>query len=427
MKHITFTYDNKTLSGIIISEKANSKKDLELTIKLDSGYNLVVLKKDLKILTQEENKEANKQKEQAQSKVAKNTLPTIRILNTGGTIASKVDYSTGAVISSFSAHDIHTLFPELQTLANVESELVWNISSEMMRFNHWNILAKAVNQAIKDKVKGVIIGHGTDTLHMSAAALAFALENCPIPVIFVGSQRSSDRPSSDAASNLLCATKFILETHFQGVAICMHETVENDTCAILPATRTRKMHSSRRDAFRAINDKAFATISYPQLTITKHKEYPTTKNPFSLRLFNEKLKIGLCKIHPHMFSEELSVYKNFDGLVLELTGMGHAPTQATDEYNKENANIMKEICELTKKIPVCGAPQTIYGRIDMNVYTPGRELIAAGILGQGCDMTPETAFVKLAWLLSNEPKKVRELYSVSLRGEISSRIGREFE
>lgn len=411
--HIVFSYKKKELEGLVI------KIGDHITIKLDSGYNIVVPKKELTITkTTKSKKKLAPKKDHKQKK----GLP-IKILHTGGTIASKVDYSTGAVIAGFTEEDILRLFPELMDIAHITSELIGNIQSEMMRFEHWNILAHGVEKAIKEGAQGVIITHGTDIIHMSAAALAFALENVPIPVLFVGSQRSSDRPSADAASNLLSAATFIAEhgKEFQGVGLCLHEGINNDTCAIFPGLRTRKMHTSRRDAFKPINDSPFARITYPDLKIERVKQYPKASGKFIVRPFKD-VKVGILHIHPHMFVEQFCVYEQFDGVVLSLTGIGHAPTMQTDKHNAENEKIAQEIAKLAKKMPVVAAPQTIFGRIDMNVYSPGRQLIDMGVLGQGLDMTPETAFVKLAWLLSNEPKKARELYSENLRGEISQRI-----
>ncbi len=246
-----------------------------------------------------------------------------------------------------------------------------------------------------------------------------------MPVILVGSQRSSDRPSSDAVTNLLCATSFIAKEgrRFAGVGLCMHEGIANDDCVILPGTRCRKMHTSRRDAFRAINDTAYARVRYPSLATERLKDYPaTTEGKLEVKGFNEKLKVGILPCHPQMFAEELLTYEKWDGLVLELLGIGHAPTMATDPHNKEHEHIMAAIAALAKKLPIVAAPQTVYGRINMNVYSPGRQLLEAGVLGQGCDLTPETAFVKLAWLLSNYDKKdVRKLYGENLRGELSAK------
>lgn len=421
---ISFSYKGQQLAGTVINVEHG-----RLVIKLGSGYNISAAPDELKEAKElKEGTERSRQPRKAEPRAPNPSLPTIAFLHTGGTIASRVDYSTGAVTAQYTAEEVLDLYPELLAIANIESRLLANIQSEMMRFSHWNLLAEAAEEAVKKGADGVIITHGTDILHMSAAALAFSLENLPVPLLLVGSQRSSDRPSSDAVTNLLCAANFIAKEgkSFAGVAICMHEGVRNDDCVILPACRTRKMHTSRRDAFKAINDVPYARISYPSLKIERLREYPSRpEGKLELKPFDEKLRVGLLHVHPHMYAEELKAYEGFDGLVVSLLGLGHMPTMRTDEQNAENERIYAELQRLAAKMPVAGAPQTIYGRVDMDVYSPGRQLIEAGVLGQGLDMTPETAFVKLAWLLSNHKKGLRQLYAESLRGEISPRSEEE--
>ena len=216
-----------------------------------------------------------------QSKKTSNTkvktnkkLPTIAILHTGGTIASKVDYKTGGATSAFSPEEIVSLFPELLNMANIESELIAQMWSDDLRFEHFSLIAKSIEKFVKKGVDGILIGMGTDNLAVASAALAFIVESSPIPIVFVGAQRSSDRGSSDAAMNVICATKFVLEANFGGVAICMHSTSSDNSCAILPACKTYKLHTSRRDAFQVVNDSIIALIDYKTKKITwKKKDY----------------------------------------------------------------------------------------------------------------------------------------------------------
>ncbi len=425
---ISFSYKGRPMSGAVITVTHE-----RIVIKLASGYNLTAKPDELKEI--EEKKEQNEErKEEGKTKPQRRAtrtaqkpregLPRIALLHTGGTIASRVDYATGAVIAQYTAEEILSLYPELLHLAKIESRLIANMQSEMMRFAHWNLIARGVEKAVREGVDGVIVTHGTDILAISSAALSFALENLSVPVILVGSQRSSDRPSSDAVSNLLCAARFIAEEgkRFSGVGICMHEGIAKDDCVILPACRTRKMHTSRRDAFKAVNDEPYARITYPSLQVERLKEYPRpAQGTLVVKPFDEKLKVGILRAHPQMWAEELLAYEEWDGLVLELLGIGHAPTMVTDTHNSEHARIMAAIARLAGKMPVVAAPQTLYGRINMEVYSPGRQLIDAGVLGQGLDLTPETAFVKLAWLLSNCPKETKKLYGKNLRGEYSER------
>ncbi|MBU1198842.1 MAG: Glu-tRNA(Gln) amidotransferase subunit GatD [Nanoarchaeota archaeon] len=413
----------QTFQGVFIKEE----KDF-VVLKLGNGYNIGVSKRTIK--EQKSIAKPKPVKEEVKKEKQDKKLPSITILHTGGTIASKVDYSTGAVIAKFTESDILKLFPEIKELANIKSELVRNMQSEMMRFAHYNILAKAIKKEAEKGADGIIITHGTDTLHNTSAALSFAVENLGIPVMLVGSQRSSDRGSSDSAINLLAATQFIVNSDFAGVAICMHENPNDDTCLILPACKTRKMHTSRRDAFRPINALPIARVFVEKKKIDFISEHDKKdkKKKIELKLFNEKLKVGLVASHVQMFASELLAYKDFDGLVIELLGIGHMPTMKVDEFTAENDKILLAIQELAKKMPVVVAPLPIYGRVNMNVYTPGKQLIEAGVIGNYTDMTPETAFIKLAWLLSNykDKKEIAELFEKNLHGEISDRSEKEF-
>ena len=396
-------------------------------IKLSSGYNIGIDKekiKDVKIIEKRQEKEIRQEKRQI---VENKDLPKITILHVGGTIASKVDYETGAVKALFSPEDIIDMFPEIKNYANIDSKIIGNILSENIRFSHYNIIAKEIEKQIGNGADGIIITHGTDTLHYTSAALSFILENLNIPIILVGAQRSSDRPSSDSAINLINAIYFISKTDFSGVAICMHKTIDDEDAVILPACKSRKLHSSRRDAFKPVNDSIIAEVNYKKDYIKFSDEYKNkitkkdkSKKP-TLKLFDEKLKIAIIKAHPNMLLEEINNYKNFDGIIIEGTGLGHMPIEKMDDFTDENEMIFNEIKTLASKIPVVMTTQTIYGRVNMNVYSTARKLKQIGVLGDGLDMTTETAFIKLAWLISNK-MDVKENIGKNFRGEINDRI-----
>lgn len=414
---VRITAQKEVLDGILMP----SPDEKAIILKLDNGYNLGLEKKDVKEVKLLSKKNETKEPVRLKSE-PKKSLKTITILHCGGTIASKVDYETGAVKARFSPEELLEMFPELSEIANIKSKLVANIMSENMRFAHYNLVAKEVEKAIKEGTDGIIITHGTDTLHYTAAALSFALENLPVPVILVGAQRSSDRGSSDAFLNLKSAAQFIADSDFGEVAVCMHASENDDSCLILPGTKSRKVHSSRRDAFKAINSTPYAKIDDSGKAEWLNKDYVSVdkKRKLVLKLFDERLKIGILKAHPNMFAEEVKAYSKFNGLILEGTGLGHFPTEKYDEKTKEHELIFKELEKLVKKIPVVMALQTIFGAVNMNVYSPGRRLVEAGILGTGLDITTETVFIRLAWLLSNYGKEnLKELWNQNFRGEIS--------
>ncbi|MEK6899564.1 MAG: asparaginase domain-containing protein, partial [Nanoarchaeota archaeon] len=264
-----------------------------------------------------------------------------------------------------------------------------------------------------------------DNLAVAAAALSFIVEKSPVPIILVGAQRSSDRGSSDAAMNLICAAEFAVKTDFAGVAICMHGSESDTSCLILPACKTYKLHSSRRDAFKAINDTAIASVDYQNRKISfLQQDYPKRAEKLVLKPKMED-KVGLLKIHVNMFPEQFSFFKDkhYKGLIIEGTGLGHTPGQSP---NKESA-IHKKIYPAIKKLVDSGcvvvmATQCLFGSVNMNVYDKGRDLIGLGIIS-GKDMLANTAMIKLSWLLANYPKKdVQKMMGENLRGEINEKI-----
>ncbi len=404
---------DETIEGTLI------KNDDLVIVKLDSGYNLVIKKDKIKNIKSIGNKKENKQKKENIKKNKK--LPTISILHTGGTIASKVDYSTGAVSSKFEPEELISMFPELHKIANLNSRLIGNMWSQDMRFSDYNLIAKEIEKEIKKGVDGIIVTQGTDTLHYTSAALAFILENINIPVLVVGSQRSSDRGSSDAGLNLINAAYFIANSNFADVGVCMHNSTNDDFCAILPATNIRKMHTSRRDAFKAINSKNFALVDFKGEKIKKLNEKYNIdkKRKLSLKLLNEKIKVGILRQYTNMYAEDFLYFKNHEGLVIESTGLGNLPISGKGESNK----IFKTL-EKMKNVIVL-SPQTIFGRLNLNVYENARKEQEIGILGHKNNMTTETTFIKLAWLLSNHKKETKDLILKDLRGELSERT--EFE
>jgi glutamyl-tRNA(Gln) amidotransferase subunit D len=412
---------DETIEGVLMPEE----KDF-VVLKLDTGYNMGIDKKRVReVQVMKEYKEKKPEMPKAEQKKG---LPTIAILHTGGTIASKVDYETGGVVARFEPEELLRMFPELKEIANIRSRLVRQMFSEDMRFGHYNILAQEIAKEIEQGAEGIIITHGTDTLHYTGAALSFMLNNLGVPVILVGAQRSSDRGSTDAALNLLAAAFFIVASKdFAEVALCMHESTNDDWCVILPGTKSRKMHSSRRDAFQTINSAPWARVNVKEkkadLLRTGYRKRAKTKA--SVRLFKEDLKIAIIKTHTNMYASEFEAYKGYAGLVIEGFGLaGNVPINEIDEFTKEHTKIAEAIKNLVKGgTVVAAATQTISGGINMNVYSTGRKMQELGIIGNDTDMTPETAFIKLAWLLSNAPKdKVRELYGMNLVGEISERL-----
>jgi len=351
--------------------------------------------------------------------------PTVAVLGCGGTIASRVDYTTGAVFPSFSPGDMLASFPELKEIANIKGRKLFDLFSEDMHPNHWQAIAAEVAKEIKAKSDGVVLMHGTDTMHYTAAALSFMLQNPPVPIVMVGSQRSSDRGSSDNAMNLACGTLVAAKSDIAEVGICMHGTTADDYCLFHQGTKVRKLHTSRRDAFRSVNAKPFAKIWYENRNIEILRDDYRKRGHGGRLALDDKLnpRVGFLYAHPGTEPKYVESLANFfDGVVVAATGLGHVSTNPKgDAVARSIVPALKSL--ITSGIPVVFVPQTIYGRINLNVYEAGRILEGIGVIGNGCDWTPEAALVKLMWVLGHtkDPKKVRELMLQNVAGELTER------
>ncbi len=413
--------DGTAFTGTIVPSKDQSM----LALKLNSGYNINI-KLDGKTSAKKisEGKGVGKPKPAKLEK--KPGLPTVSILQIGGTIAARVDYRTGAVFVNYEPEDLIALVPELGQMANIESRLVSNMFSEDMRFAHYKVIAKEIEKEAKKDIKGIVLPHGTDTMTYTAAALEFMLKDIQIPVILVGAQRSTDRGSTDAIMNLICAFEFITKTDFVGVGICMHETSEDKCGAILPPCKTRKMHTSRRDAFKPVNDTAIARINFETKKIDFLKDYRKKDPAKKLELLgNIEEKTALVKVYPNFFAKQIEFFRKnkFKGVVIEGTGLGQAPVGTPNSLCGENKKIMKEMALLAKSgCIIAMTSQCIFGAVQMHIYANAVDLVNIGVL-PGKDMLPETAFVKLAWLLGNYKNKeeIKRLFQTNLRGEINER------
>ncbi|MQY53882.1 MAG: Glu-tRNA(Gln) amidotransferase subunit GatD, partial [Methanosarcinales archaeon] len=359
--------------------------------------------------------------EEKRIRKVKESLPVLSILSTGGTIASKVDYRTGAVSPQFSTEDILETIPELGEIANVRGKVIYSILSENMRAEYWRKLAAEVYNEIKNGAEGIIVTHGTDTMGYTAAALSFMLQT-PVPVVLVGSQRSADRPSSDAAMNAICAAK-VACSDLAEVVVVMHGSTSDEFCSIHRGTKVRKMHTSARDAFQSVNDVPIGKVYYDTGDIAKIRlEFVSAYNKRGEKELElrDKLeeKCGLIKFYPGADPAilEFFIAQGYKGIVLEGTGLGHVSA----EWIPAVASAIK------RGIPIVATSQCLYGTICDRVYDTGRDLLHAGII-EGDDMLPETALVKLMWVLgqTTDMEEVRRLMHENVAGEIRGRSVKE--
>ena len=389
------------LTGTYIAER-----DGMAVIKLDNGYNIGTSPQKIELVGR-----AAPQPPAGAGVVVQNPdLPELSIISTGGTIASRVDYRTGAVTSQFSASDILRAIPELGDIARYRDRQVASILSENMSPAIWQDLARAVYDEIRHGASGVIVTHGTDTMGYSAAAVRFMLKT-PVPVVFVGSQRSADRPSSDNAMNTLCSAA-VAAGDLGEVAVVMHATTNDDRCAIHRATRVRKMHTSRRDAFQSVGSAPLGYVDYPSLAVSLSDEAVRrgTGEPELRDALEERC--ALLQYYPGMPLSVLDAFEGYAGLVLSGTGLGHVSTDWIPR--------LRDMIEGGTTLVMTS--QCLHGRVCDRVYNTGRDLLSIGVI-EGEDMLPEVALVKLMWVLGNEsdPEEARALMQTDLAGEIQRR------
>jgi glutamyl-tRNA(Gln) amidotransferase subunit D len=407
---IKVSSNNKSYEGILIPRFGEGTA---IIVKMKSGYNLGInATADVKV----ERLGKGAKPTFASPPIPKQNpnLPHVVIMSTGGTIASRVDYRTGAVRSAISASDLYGVVPELSDIAKVDTEIVFSIYSENLNQQHWTQLAKTVAERIEQGVDGVVIGHGTDTMGYTAAALSFALQNLPVPVLLVGAQRSSDRPSSDAATNLIGAVKAAGEAPFAEVGLVMHETISDTAIAVHRGTKVRKCHTSRRDTFKSIN--AFPIAKIQNLQVTMQTDQYQRRDPKKKLVLKPNFsdKVALVKFYPGLDPAVIDFYveNGIKGILLEGSGLGHVSKYCFEAIKRATA----------KGVVVALASQCIWGRVDMNVYDTGRDLLAFGVVPLE-DMFPETALVKLMWTLgqTDDPKEAIKLLTTNIAGEFSSR------
>ncbi|TLX85685.1 MAG: Glu-tRNA(Gln) amidotransferase subunit GatD [Thaumarchaeota archaeon] len=424
---------NETHTGILLP-RYEYADDNHLVLKLKNGYNIGINLRKIKSIKKIVEKAGTSDKhsidynyvdnfsfESTDQNISKGDLPNLSLLSTGGTISSKIDYRTGGVMAALTAKELNDSIPELVKIANIDPEVVLTEYSENIKPEHWSLIAKKVaNNILSSKYEGIIVSHGTDTMHYTSAALSFALQNPPIPVVLVGAQRSSDRPSSDASLNLIGACTFATKSKVSGVFVAMHYSISDDVIACHIGTRVRKNHTSRRDAFHSIDVSPFSLVKKDQIEIS---------NQYTDLIFQQRSKSFERMIVRRNFENKVSLLKFYPGfdcrmidycvksgqkaIIFEGTGLGH--------INKGCFSHIKSAID--NGILIFMTSQCIWGRTALTVYDTGRDLLNLGVIPLS-NMTSETALVKAMWCLGNlkEVKDVVKMMTTNIANEFTKRI-----
>ncbi len=403
-----------TTTGVILPRNEFAP-DGYVELKLNNGYNIGIpldAKTNIEVLSQEPPMEL---KFNQITPKHNPKLPDVQLLGVGGTISSRLDYVTGAVIPAFEPSELFAAVPELADVCNLQTEVLYQIFSENMKIKYWLETAQKIAKIANSGTKGILLAHGTDTMSYTAAALAFLLKDLTVPVVLVGSQRSSDRPSSDAAMNLLNAAYVAGNADLAEVSVCMMGETSHDYGLIHRGTRVRKMHSSRRDAFRTIGDTPLGIIQNRQIRyFTDDYAHRPTGQQECYTAKNIEEKVALIHVHPDLPCDLLDFYidKQYKGIVLAGTGLGHVSTNCYPALQRAQ----------DAHIPVLMTVQTLWGYTGMDVYETGRRLQNYGVI-PGKNMLPEVAFTKMAWVLGNytNEKEIRNILTTNIAGEITER------
>jgi len=394
--------------------RAENDDDMHIVVKVATGYNIGIDVTTIQSIQELGYKEAHYKIPEKEFPVNPKN-PNVKLFGTGGTIASRLDYRTGAVIPAFSPGELYGAVPELADICNISTEKLFAVFSENMGPEQYKKLAISIGKEIEKGIDGIIIGHGTDTLSHTAAALTFMVQNSPVPIVLVGSQRSSDRPSSDAALNLIHAAITAGHGDIAEVMVCMFGPTSDEYGFLHRGTRVRKMHSSYRSTFRTLSDTPLATVSRkdgvkPIKEVYNHRR--KDKNVIIKPYFEEK--VSLVYYYPNMQPDIIDslVDNGYKGIVIAGTGLGHI-----------NKPLYPAIERATKKgVHIFMTVQTLYGFCHMYVYDTGRDLMAKGIIPAE-NMLPETAYIKLGWVLgqTNDPEEVKRLMLTPINDEITKR------
>jgi len=403
---------NGNFSGIILP-RSETSDDRHIVLKLKSGYNVGIDAETVTAIKETGRREAHYKIPEKQFPVNEE-LPNIVLFGTGGTIASRLDYRTGAVIPAFSPGELYGSVPELADICNLRTEKLFGVFSENMGPEQYIRLAEKIGEEIAKGTKGIVIGHGTDTMHHTSAILSFMVQNSPVPIVMVGSQRSSDRPSSDAAINLINAVKAAAESDIAEVSVCMFGPTSDEYCLMHRGTRVRKMHSSYRSTFRTLSDIPIAMIDHKKITLLR-EDYKRRRDDREVKIntaFEDKVTI--LYYYPNMQPDivDAVVDKGYRGIVIAGTGLGHV--------NKPLYPALARAAD--KGVHVYMTVQTLWGYVQMYVYETGREIMELGVV-PCANMLPEVAIMKLAWALgqSDDRAEVQRIMLDPVCGEITER------
>ncbi len=307
-------------------------------------------------------------------------MKNILMIGTGGTIASGMTVE-GLSPELTPAQLLHYV-PAIASLCRVDCLNLFSLDSTNITPGHWLLVAKALQENY-DRYDGFVISHGTDTMAYTAAALSYLVQDSPKPIVLTGAQKPISYDSTDSKTNLMDAFACACSEELSGVCIAFNGRV-------ILGTRARKTCSKSYAAFSSIN--------YPDLAILHDHRLLCYIRPHSQErpLFYDKLHehIGLVKMVPGTDFELLEfMLERKDALIIECFGVGGLPSYQDDKL----FDVVRHYTEQGKFIVMTTQVQNEGS--DLSVYNVGNRLKSNQNVLEGFDMTTESAYAKLMWIL----------------------------
>jgi L-asparaginase len=247
---------------------------------------------------------------------------SVRILTTGGTIASLPDPESGAKRPAVSGEELVAGVPGLDRVANVQVEEVASESSWNLTPADMLAVARDAGEALAEPgVDGVVVTHGTDTLEETAFLTDLTLRSDG-PVAFVGAMRSADELSADGPRNLLNAVRVASapEARGAGAVVAMSDEIH-------AARWVRKLDSGLVSAFRSPRRGPIGRVTPGSLELPWLPPRGYTIDPPE-RLSHE---VALVSAYPGMSGAVIEAAleaAGAAGVVVEGTGSGNVPGSA---------------------------------------------------------------------------------------------------
>ncbi len=331
--------------------------------------------------------------------------PSIFIIGCGGTISAAYKSYGVWKPGEMTEAEILKYVPHLGQIADIRAMDLFRDDSSNMQPENWCTLAQTIFLNIND-YDGIVVTHGTDTLHYSASAISFIIQKLNKPIVFTGSQFALSQVGSDGRRNVFDSMRVASEAD-------LAESVIVFNGKIIRGNRAKKFREMEFDAFDSVGMGPLGRVENSIFLDGEQIRKWKAKKPELLNKIEPN--VSLIKLHPGFRPEiiETMIDNGVRGFVLEGYGAGNVPTGG------------RSVIPLIERavnsgIPVVITTQCTLGTSWVYIYDVGRKALDAGGI-PGFDLLSETALVKLMWVLGQTKKmeKVKEMMHKNYSGEIT--------